>query len=527
MQKPFPDGENCVGFQTPRIEHLPDNIFSSSGQECIELAKSAGLILDPWQCYVLNNALAERKDGTWAAREVGIVVSRQNGKGSILEARELGGLFLFDETVIIHSAHLFDTSLEAFERILMLIEQTPDLDRFISSHGGKVSKTHGSEGISLYRGGKKRRLRFKARTKGGGRGLTGDCVICDEAMYLPSEAVNALLPTVSARELLGEGVQLWYTGSAGNKESEHFGRVRARGVRHSDPRLFFAEWSVDACSDYCPDDCDEHDETGTPADEHEMTPALLRSYQRSNPGLGIRISLEACEGERRSMDADGFKCERLGVGDWPVEGNAWRVIDEEDWLNRFDGLSRPQRPLVLSADVTPDRSRSCIGIAGSNGEGCTHVEITQRNDVWDIRPGTAWVIPRLKVLMKEHKITDVVIDRGSQAGMFYDELEKLPGVNVLTPTTREYAQACGWFAGGCRPRKGNDPWISHGVPEGPQAPLTTAVAGAEKRDLADLWAWDKRNATSDISPLVAVTLAAWGHHKISNKPKARPRAMWG
>jgi hypothetical protein len=41
----------------------------------------AGLILDPWQQFVLVNALGERADGRWAAFEVGVDVARQNGKG--------------------------------------------------------------------------------------------------------------------------------------------------------------------------------------------------------------------------------------------------------------------------------------------------------------------------------------------------------------------------------------------------------------------------------------------------------------
>jgi hypothetical protein len=66
--------------------------------------------LDPWQRFVLDRALGESKDGKWSAFEVGLVVPRQNGKGSILEARELAGLFLFDERLILHSAHEFETA---------------------------------------------------------------------------------------------------------------------------------------------------------------------------------------------------------------------------------------------------------------------------------------------------------------------------------------------------------------------------------------------------------------------------------
>jgi hypothetical protein len=71
------------------------------------LASIAGLHLDEWQQNVIIGSLGEVRPGKWAAFEVGAVVPRQNGKGSILEARELAGMFLFDEKLIIHSAHDF------------------------------------------------------------------------------------------------------------------------------------------------------------------------------------------------------------------------------------------------------------------------------------------------------------------------------------------------------------------------------------------------------------------------------------
>jgi hypothetical protein len=145
-----------LGHQRPRIQHLPDwgpNLVHASraggippelgslGREIVDLAAVAGLILDPWQAWIMEqahvirpdhrfwNPYTDRYECKWAAFEVGVMVSRQNGKGSILEARELAGLFLFGERLIIHSAHQADTSFEAFERIVHLIEDTPVLDQ--------------------------------------------------------------------------------------------------------------------------------------------------------------------------------------------------------------------------------------------------------------------------------------------------------------------------------------------------------------------------------------------------------------
>ena len=96
---------------------LPDGVVSSSGAEAVELAASVGLILDPWQCLVLDGMLGERTDGSWAAFESAVICPRQNGKNAILETRELAGLFLFGEELIIASAHEFKTAQESFRRV--------------------------------------------------------------------------------------------------------------------------------------------------------------------------------------------------------------------------------------------------------------------------------------------------------------------------------------------------------------------------------------------------------------------------
>lgn len=523
-----------VGNQIPRILHSPMNMGLASGTagpEAVALAAMAGLHLDPWESLVLEHALSERDkrtpDGipTWAALEVGLMVSRQNGKGSILEARELAGLFLLNEKLIIHSAHQFDTSVEAFQRIEALISGTPELKAQVAPNGIKWS--HGSEGITLKNG---NRLRFRTRTKGGGRGFTADCIILDEAMYLTDEQMQALMFTISARTITGNP-QIWYTGSAGDKDSTQFGRVRSRGMAGKDPRLVYLEWSADVCGDFCPPNCTEHDPQGMPRNEHSLTQEehdiafarLVDSYAKANPGLGIRIALEQCEQERRSMSTEAFAQERLGVGDWPVEGEAWRIISEEAWLARIPRISIPQRPLVFGVDISPDRKHGCITAAGFNGEveagdvKQVHIEVTWDGKSLDYRSGTDWIVPRCKELHRNNKGSTFVIDKVSQAGPLVEELEAA-GLKVLTPTAREYAQWCGVFYSAVVPQENNTPYLVHSG----QPMFNSAVAGAEKRDLADCWAWDRRNTSVDICPLVSATLALYGHDKVNVKKTPSP-----
>ena len=86
-------------------------------------------------------------------------------------------MFLLDRRLIVWSAHEFSTAQEAFRDMLELVEGTPELDRKVKA----VHRANGDEAIELLNG---CRLKFKARTKAGGRGLTGDVVILDEAFAL-------------------------------------------------------------------------------------------------------------------------------------------------------------------------------------------------------------------------------------------------------------------------------------------------------------------------------------------------------
>jgi hypothetical protein len=72
-----------------------------------------------------------RADGKLSSFEVALIVSRQNGKGSIIEAAELGWLFLLEERLILHTAHEVKTSAEAFLRIKDLIDELPDVDEAV------------------------------------------------------------------------------------------------------------------------------------------------------------------------------------------------------------------------------------------------------------------------------------------------------------------------------------------------------------------------------------------------------------
>jgi hypothetical protein len=74
---------------------------------------------------------------------------------------------------------------------------------------------------------------------------------------------------------------------------------------------------------------------------------------------------------------------------------------------------------------------------------------------------------------------------------------------------RDYGKACGSFYDAVHART-----ICH--LDDPL--LRAAITEASKRPLGDAWAWNRKNA-SNITPLVAVTLARYG---VTNTPEDKP-----
>lgn len=492
------------GVQLPRLFTAP-SYASSAGQEAIELAAHAGLVLDEWQQNALRVGLGERPDGSWAAFEVAVNVPRQNGKGGIIEARELAGLFLLGERLILHSAHEFKTSIEAFRRIVALVTNCDSLRKRVKA----IRRTTGEEAIELLTG---QRLRFLARSGGSGRGFTGNCNILDEDMILGDDAMGALMPTMAAVK----DPQVWYFGSAGiGSPSQQLARLRRRALAAvelgvPDPSLAYMEWSIDPHVRECPPGCTDHDDPLSPL-----------SVAKANPALGYRLTLEHTERERLTMSDEIFARERLGVGDYPSDGeDTWRVIDEDVWRALADGTSSISDPVAFALDTTPERSHTAICAAGANGD-AKHVEVI------DHRPGTGWAPERLAELVVKWQPCAVVIDEGGpagslvpavrkalrDAGLTEDEVDAL----LLVPKTRQVAAAAGQFFDGV---------AEGGIVHLDQAPLATALAGADKRPIGDGWGWARRGVSVDISPLVGCTLAAWGHAERAHvEPEGAPN-LW-
>ena len=479
MSLPLSEAPVRVGRQEPRIAWLPPvhnpEESEDRANQMIDLAALAGLYLDPWQQIATEGATRVRDDGKWAATRVAIAQQRQCGKGSILEARQLAGLFLWGEKLQVHTAHQFVTAQKHFERILSLVESTPALDKRVS----RIRRADGEEAIETKSGTK---LQFMARSLKSGRGISAEVVYMDEAFALKQAMMASLLPTLSARSQQGN-VQIWFTSSAGMPESEVWNDIRDQGIANSDPRLSYMEWS--AAEDADPDDINE--------------------WYNANAGLGIRIAEDFVRTERGSMGDEEFKRERLGI--WAKLGGE-SFIPEGKWRAGASTDEQTLDKVSIGVDVTPDRSSAVIASAGVNTEGKIVVGLLAH------REGTDWVAPYLRELITERGRVGIWLDGTSAASALEPDF-KAAGVGKQLIARADYYRACGRFF---------DLVDRESLVHTDEEALNNAVSAARQGSKGDLWSWSRKDTTADISPLVAATLAVHGVQKrlgVSSSSRSR------
>lgn len=479
-----------VGRQLP-TRFVAPLWHTSAGDDAVDLAAACGLDLLPWQQIVLRNALGERMD-KWAAFEVALLVPRQNGKNVIVTARQLAGLFIFDEEQQVHTAHKFKTARAAHRDLVRCIERQPELWSQVKS------APTSSENTSVVLHGTGNRIDFLARQNGQGRGLSGDTVYLDEAFQLSQEVVGDLLPTLSARPR----PQIWYTSSAAMETSDVLDELEQRATKRPEQEGFLAyfEWAADL------------------AKHARDTP---EAAAMSNPSMGYFQDWAWIRGtELRAMNTEQYNRERLGVR---PDKDMTAAIGADVWdraaigPDAVAGVAVVKRSYAL--EVTPDRDMSVLAGAAELEDGRVVVEIL------DQRGGTAWAAQACKDRTTRHPgWAGVVVDSFSGAAAVAPHLIA-EGVAVTMATTRDLVTGTADFYDRLThkdPDSGHpDPLILH--PMNGSGFLDDAAYTARRRLVGSsktAWTWDTGPAQVHLAPLRAVTLAVKG---LSMEPIKKPK----
>ena len=427
-----------------------------------------------WQRFVADVSQELRPDGSRYYRTVVVVVPRQQGKSSLLQA-----------VMVDQAATAFDSSTlytaqdrtEARRRLLTeLHERTLARSPFRGHY--RVRQTNGDESLRFPTGST---IGIVAPTKTSGHGQTLDLGVIDEAFAQTDLSLpQAFGPAMVTRH----DAQLWIVSVVGDGTDELLRHYQDQGEASLDDpetRLAFFEWSA---------------LVGDPYDED-----VWRSCM---PALGITVDADDVRADPTYGDPEEFAraylCRRR-----PQQSTA--AIELEAWeagtVDRLD-LSDP---LVFAADVAIDRRSSSIAAASRIAGERIGVELVE------YRAGTAWVVDRLDALVRRHGPVAVIVDGAGPTGSLVVELERRRLPLVVWSST-DIARACGWFvdevAGGR---------LAH-IAAGP---LDEAVSGAAKLYLGDAFRWRRRTALVDLSPLYAATLAARGVTTAPGYPVVRSR----
>lgn len=474
------EGER-LGSQRPTNLWIPDYTDSSKAQKCLRFLEMVGFDLDEWQAFVLREMLAQLNDGSFGAPEICLLVPRQNGKTAILEARELVGLFVLKEELIVHTAQLFPTARESYFRTKKRIEQCPELKVLVKSGAIKFRSGNDNMGIEF----EGRRIIYMARGDDPCRGFTPDVAILDEGYSLTDEHLAAVSYATSSRV----NPQTIYASSTGKEDSAVLERIRSDGLAHG-PGLALFEWCAD-------ESCDLDD---------------IEQWYKSNPALGIRIKLRTVIRERSRQGEKQFGRERLGL--W-ADKKFRTVIDLDTWGNRKDLKSEICSRYVLALDATPSPPHdAAISIAGFNAQGKKQVEVvkTGRTLSWCIE-----AIEKLYQARRNPPPLAICVQGGTAAGRLIPELQKIRDIDdnpaeVVIFGPRDITDACGFFYDSV-----HDGSLIH--LDDPS--VFTALAGATKIRVGKLdgpkgeeeyksWYWGRRDTLIDISPLCSLTYALWG-----------------
>lgn len=465
-----------LGRQEPVVHHLPPGVVSlAAAEEAIELADAYGICdgnpLAESQKITLRGALGERADGSWAASRVGDFGPRQGtGKNDKIAARELAGLILFGEKLIIHTAHEFPTANEALLRLVAVFDNHDDLRKRVR----RIYYGNGTQSIVLKTG---QRLLYKARTGGSTRGFAkADLVIYDEAQHLARSHVAASAPA----KLANPNSQSWYAGSGGFATSAVAWEMRRAAILGTGGRLAYTEATAEIISVV----------DGKIRFQPPDDPADLDAWYRAMPGLGRWVTEEGV-GDLRDELGELFPQEGLCVWDPELGTGFDSVIPLDLWAARTSAGNADRPPAVFVVDVAPEQVSASIAGGGLLGGLPLGV-------VLESHPGTAWVVPKMLELRSAHPGARFKVPAGGPGGSVLADAERA-GLDVDQVSVTDNAAACSALLAKV---------IEGRMWHRPDEVLDAALRGAVKKDIGDgAWLWSRKSSSVDISPLVAFTLA--------------------
>ena len=458
---------------------IPSGIVTTAWPRVVAKCAEMGIVFDSWQHGIGAIALGKRADGKYAATVGGVVLSipRQVGKTFIVGMIVIALCVLFPGFTVLWTAHRTRTSTMTFKSLQGMVHR-----KKIWPHVKAIRSTNGEQEIVFTNGSI---IMFGAREQGFGRGFDEvDIEVFDEAQILTEKALEDMVPAAN-QSRQPSGALLFFMGTPPRPSDpgEEFSNRRAKAilgkpegtVAATTGNMVYVEFSADNDAD---------------PDDHEQ-------WSSANPSFPSRTPIESMERMRENLtDDDSFKREALGI--WDAVSNT-RVIDEISWNEQGSAASMPVERLTLAIDVPPGRKSASVSLAGRRADGRWSVELDEE------RKGVDWVTQWVQDASKKNRLHAVVADEMSGLVEKRRDRYYLVGTDILVTLAaaegRDMAIACAKFYDGI---------MDHSVFHTDQLQVNVALSVASKRPLAGAWAWNRKDVTSNISPIVSETLALWG-----------------
>ncbi|HZN76013.1 MAG TPA: hypothetical protein VFC00_30650 [Micromonosporaceae bacterium] len=482
----------------PRRLHYP-----TLGHGIARVMTELGTPPMPHQKYMADVALeVDPKTGILAYRKVGLSIPRQQGKTQKILAAMIHRIRAWPRQNVKYAAQTRIMARERWEdEFLVAMEQAkPMAGKF------RARKGNGNEAIIWSK--TRSKLGIVSNTEKAGHGPPLDLGMIDESFaHIDARLEQAFTPAMATRPM----AQLWWASAGGTEASIWLNEQRERGREQIEAlwRSGLALWPSQAYFEwFAPDDLDRDD----PETWFTCMPALCRSETvcTCDPAGEWRhtVTIATIRADKSNLEPEEFDrayLNRTRKKLPPPDPN----VPAKEWPGRADASSKVGTDITIAVDITPLREAASIAVYGLREDGIGHVELI------DHRPGTDWVVARLVQLRERHHPVAIALDAKGPAGSLLVDLSKLdPPIaapkdakkpqrgDLAIPTMIDVAAACGQFADAVR--QGTLRHID-------QVQLNVAMGGARSRPLGDAWAWARKAAEVDISPLVAVTLARWAY----------------
>lgn len=468
-----------VERSVPLFESVPP-YQATNGDLAAEVGAELGYDVDGDQRAILDAIFAfDPATGLPRFTEVAVIAPRQNLKTATGIIAAVTDLVIF-RLPHLWTSHLYrpttvDAFTEMWDRIAGSSRLRPEFDDPISATGKELIRLRSGE-----------QVQFLARSKKAARGTARARTTLDEALFLTAAQVSAMFPTgVTKRDR-----QRRLLSSAGLAESEYLRQVRDRGRAGSSARLFYIEWGApkkECALPSCPHQPPGEVE-GCALDDVELW------RQANGPGMRSgRITLDALADMRESMTAEGFAVEFLSWWEDPadlVDGlpMAWWDECEDTTVTLAD-------PVVLAVDADENHASGSIVACGGP------LELVQ------FGRGVDWIPKRLAELVEKQRPSAVgfeaagpiaaLLPRLGDVGLQVRDSDHPDGILVELSAT-DMVRACG----GLWVEAKDGTLVQHG-----EKAMRIAVRDAKRRTYGDAWRWSRRGSMSDISPLVAATVA--------------------